>query len=60
VIDEVHERDIDTDLCLFLLKRLIEKNYDKLQMEPNNEDTTLEDDKKNLLTKNRKSSLFCI
>ncbi len=28
VIDEVHERDIDTDLCLFLLKRLIEKNYD--------------------------------
>lgn len=28
IIDEVHERDIDTDLCLFMLKKLIETNYD--------------------------------
>jgi HrpA-like RNA helicase len=27
IIDEVHERDIDTDLCLFHLKKLIEKYY---------------------------------
>jgi HrpA-like RNA helicase len=28
IIDEVHERDIDTDLCLFLLKKLLEQNYE--------------------------------
>lgn len=28
VVDEVHERDIETDLCLFLLKKLLESNYD--------------------------------
>jgi putative MFS transporter len=38
----------------------VEKNYDKLQIEPTYQDTTLEDDKKQLLKKNRKSSLFCI
>jgi HrpA-like RNA helicase len=27
VIDEVHERDIDTDKCLYLLKKLIAANY---------------------------------
>jgi HrpA-like RNA helicase len=31
IIDEVHERDIDTDLCLFLLKKLIETNYDNVE-----------------------------
>jgi MFS family permease len=37
-----------------------EKNYDKLQNEPTYEDATLEDDKKILLKKNRKGSLFCV
>lgn len=28
IIDEVHERDIDTDLCLFMLKKLLQDNYE--------------------------------
>jgi HrpA-like RNA helicase len=28
IIDEVHERDIETDLCLVLLKKLLSENYD--------------------------------
>jgi HrpA-like RNA helicase len=27
IIDEVHERDIDTDMCLFLLKKFLQENY---------------------------------
>jgi HrpA-like RNA helicase len=27
IIDEVHERDIETDLCLFNLKKLLQNNY---------------------------------
>lgn len=28
IIDEVHERDIETDLCLFMLKKFLTTNYD--------------------------------
>lgn len=31
IIDEVHERDIDTDMCLFMLKKLLETNYDNVE-----------------------------
>jgi HrpA-like RNA helicase len=31
IIDEVHERDIDTDLCLFMLKKLLEVNFDNIE-----------------------------
>jgi HrpA-like RNA helicase len=28
IVDEVHERDIETDLCLFYLKKLIQNNWE--------------------------------
>ncbi len=31
IIDEVHERDIDTDLCLFMLKKLLEVNFNNIE-----------------------------
>ncbi len=31
IIDEVHERDIETDLCLFMLKKLLEVNFDNAE-----------------------------
>lgn len=30
IVDEIHERDIATDLCLFLLKKLLQKNYSNI------------------------------
>ncbi len=31
IIDEVHERDTQTDTCLFLLKRLVKNNFDNVE-----------------------------
>ncbi len=28
IIDEVHERDIETDMCLFMIKKFLQNNYD--------------------------------
>jgi HrpA-like RNA helicase len=31
IVDEVHERDMQTDLCLYLLKGFLQRNYDSLR-----------------------------